>query len=259
MRHTPRRRFSQNFLVDPIAIERIVAAIGPRPDDALVEIGPGLGALTRPLAARVRRLEVIDIDRDIAARLEQEFAGKNVTVHAADVLAFDLSALGDNLRIVGNLPYHISTPILFHLASHAGIVRDIHVMLQREVVDRMVAAPGGPVYGRLSVMLQYRFVLEKLLEVPSGAFRPAPKVESAVVRLTPRDAGRQTARDEHLFARIVTAAFSQRRKTLHNALRGLLDDDGLRESGVAPGQRAQELPVAAFVRLADAALARQSG
>jgi len=176
VKHQPRKRFGQNFLVDAGVIAAIVAAIRPARDDVIVEIGPGLGALTRPLLAAVGQLHAIEIDRDLAAALKHEFA-PHLTVHAADVLAFDFATLGNGLRVVGNLPYNISTPLLFHLAGFCAQIRDIHVMLQQEIVARMVAAPSDSNYGRLSVMLQYRFELEKLIEVPAAAFDPAPKVE----------------------------------------------------------------------------------
>lgn len=259
MRHVPRRRFSQNFLVDPGVIQAIVDAIAPRAADLMVEIGPGLGALTVPLAARVETLHVIEIDRDIIARLQSTFAGGNVLIHAGDVLAFDFSGLGSPLRVIGNLPYHISSPILFRLAACADQLRDVHVMLQREVVDRMAAAPGDSEYGRLSVMLQYRFEIEKLLAVPACAFEPSPKVDSAVARLTPLDADRPRARDEELFGRVVAAAFSQRRKTLRNTLRDWLDANAFQRIGINPQARAQELPVTDFVRISDAVTAREAG
>src|SRR6185295_8825342 len=174
-----------NFLTDESVIAAIVVAIAPQPRDLLVEIGPGLGALTRPLAALLDHLHVVEIDRDIIARLRIEFPAARVTVHEGDALKFDFSALGNRLRVIGNLPYNISTPLLFHLAQHAGAVHDLHVMLQKEVVDRMVAAPSSSEYGRLSVMLQYRFEMERVLDVPPTAFHPVPKVESAVVRMMP--------------------------------------------------------------------------
>ena len=201
MRHIPRKRFGQNFLVDEAAIAAIVAAIAPQPRDRLVEIGPGLGALTRPLSGRLEHLHAIEIDRDIIARLRAELPAARVTLHEGDALRFDFSALGPRLRVVGNLPYNISTPLLFHLAQHAAAIFDIHVMLQKEVVERMVAAPSTAEYGRLSVMLQYRFEMEKLLDVPPAAFRPAPKVESAVVRMTPFARLPHPARDEALFGK----------------------------------------------------------
>ena len=249
MRHQPRKRFGQHFLIDNNVIEAIVAAIRPAHGDHLVEIGPGLGALTRSLIAAAGRLVAIEIDRDLAAALEKE-CGEALTLHRADVLKFDFTALGNDLRIVGNLPYNISTPLLFHLADCAHRIRDIHVMLQREVVARMVAAPSESNYGRLSVMLQYRFGLEKIFEVPASAFQPVPQVDSAVVRLTPLMPLREPACNEALFARIVAAAFSQRRKTLRNSLGKFIAEAEFAEVALAPTARAQDLSVAQFVALA---------
>jgi 16S rRNA (adenine1518-N6/adenine1519-N6)-dimethyltransferase len=249
--HRPRKRFSQNFLVDRAIIGDIIAAISPQPDDVMVEIGPGLAALTRPLAAAVNLLHVVEIDRDIVARLRDMFAPERVVIHEGDALELDFSQLGAPLRVVGNLPYHISTPLLFHLADSALMLRDIHVMLQKEVVDRMVAVPGSSEYGRLSVMLQYRFEMEKLIDVPPCAFRPPPKVESAVVRMLPHEANALCARDERLFAETVAAAFSQRRKTLRNTLAQVLAPDDLAGLGIDPQRRAQTLTIADFVKIAD--------
>jgi 16S rRNA (adenine1518-N6/adenine1519-N6)-dimethyltransferase len=249
--HVPRKRFGQNFLVSPGVVAKIVDAVAPQPADHLVEIGPGLGALTTPLLERVDRLHVVEIDRDLIARLRANASPEKLIIHEGDALAFDFSALGENLRVVGNLPYNISTPLLFHLARHAGHVRDMHFMLQREVVDRMVAAPGGSEFGRLSVMLQYRFEIERLFLVPPGAFNPAPKVDSAVIRMQPRPAQRLAARDDDLLAKVVTAAFSQRRKMLRNTLRELLAEDELVSLGIAPTRRAEELAVGDYVRIAN--------
>ena len=258
MRHVPRKRFGQNFLTDESVIAAIVDAIAPQPRDLLAEIGPGLGALTRPLARALEHLHVIEIDRDIIAWLRTEFPTTRVTVHEGDALEFDFTALGAPLRVVGNLPYNISTPLLFHLARHAGAIRDIHAMLQKEVVQRMIAAPSSSEYGRLSVMLQYRFEMESVLEVPATAFDPVPKVESAVIRLTPYSRLPHPARDETAFGKIVAAAFSQRRKTLRNALKGYFGAADFERLGVDAGLRAQDLGIADFVRLADAA-GRSSG
>jgi 16S rRNA (adenine1518-N6/adenine1519-N6)-dimethyltransferase len=252
MRHVPRKRFGQHFLVDESVVDAILAAVAPRRGDLVVEIGPGLGALTRPLAARLDHLHVVEIDRDITARLRAEFPPARVTVHEGDALRTDFSALGTDLRVIGNLPYNISTPLLFHLARHAGSVRDIHVMLQREVVERMVAAPSSTEYGRLSVMLQYRFGMERILDVPAEAFRPAPRVESAVVRMAPLAPLPHPARNEGALGTIVAAAFSQRRKTLRNALKGHFMAADFERLGIDGGLRAQDLAVADFVRLADA-------
>jgi 16S rRNA (adenine1518-N6/adenine1519-N6)-dimethyltransferase len=258
MRHVPRKRFGQNFLVDESIIAAIVAAIAPQPRDLMVEIGPGLGALTRPLAARLDHLHVVEIDRDITVRLRTAFPPARVTVHEGDALRFDFSALGARLRVVGNLPYNISTPLLFHLARHAGAIQDIHVMLQKEVVARMVAAPSTAEYGRLSVMLQYRFEMERVLDVPAGAFRPAPRVESAVVRMAPFARPPHPARDERCLGKIVAAAFGHRRKTLRNALKGYFTAGDFERLGADGGLRAQDLSIEDFVRLADEILKREN-
>ncbi len=254
--HVARRRFGQHFLVDRHYIEHIVAALDPRPDDNVVEIGPGLGALTGPLLERVKRLAVIEIDRDLAARMAAEHPAERLTLYNADALDFDFGSLGTNLRVVGNLPYNISSPLLFHLAQYEATLFDLTLMLQREVVERMGAAPATPAYGRLSVMLQVRFRIERLFTVPPGAFHPAPQVDSAVVRLTPLRDARPSLADEALFARIVAAAFGQRRKTLRNALKTLASEADLERAGIAPGARGETLSVADFVRLANALNAR---
>ncbi len=251
MKHIPRKRFGQHFLTDQSVIAQIVAAIRPQPDDAMVEIGPGLGALTAPLAAVLHRLHVIEIDRDIIARLQRAYPPERVAVHAGDVLEFDFAALTGELRVVGNLPYNISTPLLFHLAGYAAQIRDLHFMLQREVVERMVAAPGGGDYGRLSVMLQYRFGMEMLFEVPPDAFEPLPRVESAVVRMRPRPRADLAAANMAGLELVVRRAFSQRRKTLRNSLAGLLEAEDYAALGIAPGLRAENLSVAEFVAISN--------
>ena len=251
MGHQPRKRFGQNFLQKQEVIDDILHAIGPRPDDLMVEIGPGLGALTTPLSKALNQLHVIELDRDIVKVLREKHAGGNVVIHEGDALKFDFACLGKNLRVVGNLPYNISTPLLFHLAEHIGSVRDIHAMLQKEVVERMVAAPDTSAYGRLSVALQYRFDMEKVLDVGPDAFYPQPKVESAVIRMTPRENREPAAVDEALFARIVTTAFSQRRKTLRNTLRNILDIADFEALGINPSARAETLSVSDFVRIAN--------
>jgi len=250
LRHVPRKRFAQNFLIDDAAIAAIVDAIAPRPRDRMVEIGPGLGALTRPLASQVEHLHVIEIDRDLAARLRAAFPPGRVTVHEGDALRFDFSALGPGLRVVGNLPYNISTPLLFQLARHTAAIEDIHVTLQKEVVERMVARPSTSEYGRLSVMLQYRFRMEPVLELAANSFRPAPKVESAVVRMVPYSRLPHPAADEAVFGRIVAAAFARRRKTLRNALKGYFSTGDFHRLRVDAGLRAQDLSLEDFVRLA---------
>lgn len=256
--HQPRKRFGQNFLVSPGVIRKIVEAIAPRPGDTVVEIGPGLGALTEPLLGKLEQLHVVEIDRDLIARLRQRFAPERLVIHEGDALEFDFGALKEagplkTLKIVGNLPYNISSPLLFHLAEVADKVSEMHFMLQKEVVDRMVAAPGTGDYGRLSVMLQYRFHMERLFVVPPGAFDPAPKVDSAIVRLIPRKLGAgEAARDEALFGRVVAAAFSQRRKMLRNTLREFGGETLLQAQGIAPTARAETLAVADYIRLANA-------
>lgn len=254
-RHVARKRFGQNFLIDAQVIGGIVAAVAPQRDDLVVEIGPGLGALTEPLLQRLDHLHVVEIDRDIVARLRQRFPADRLSIHAGDALAFDfgsLAAAGRKLRVVGNLPYNISTPLLFHLAQFADRVYDMHFMLQKEVVERMVAESGSADYGRLSVMLQYRFVMDWLLDVPPESFDPAPKVDSAVVRLIPRAPGELAARDAARFAALVAAAFSQRRKMLRNTLKGSVDEALFARLGIAPTARAETLSVADYVRLANA-------
>lgn len=251
MGHIPRKRFGQHFLTDQAVIAEIVAAIHPLAEDAMVEIGPGLEALTAPLAALLRHLEVIEIDRDIAARLRRAYPPDRVLVHEGDVLDFDFSALPANLRVVGNLPYNISTPLLFHLARYADRIRDMHFMLQKEVVERMVARPGGADYGRLSVTLQYRFDMELLLEVGPNAFSPPPQVDSAVVRMLPRPRAQLTAASQPALEQVVRRAFAQRRKTLRNSLAGLLAAEDYAALGIAPGLRAQNLAVAEFVAIAN--------
>jgi 16S rRNA (adenine1518-N6/adenine1519-N6)-dimethyltransferase len=250
--HQPRKRFGQSFLVDPHYVARIVDAIAPRPADNLVEIGPGQAALTRPLIAAAGHLTAIEIDRDLAAHLAAEFVPEALTLHVADALDFDFGTLGPALRVVGNLPYNISSPLLFHIAQFESQLADVHVMLQREVVARMTAQPATPDYGRLTVMLQARFRVTRLFTVPAGAFRPAPKVESAVARLVPLGASKPRIADAALFARVVAAAFGQRRKTLRNALSTLCDATALANAGIDPAARGEVLGVADFVRLANA-------
>ncbi|MBS1229698.1 MAG: dimethyladenosine transferase [Proteobacteria bacterium] len=253
--HIARKRFGQNFLVDRQVISDIVSAVAPKRDDCVVEIGPGLGALTDPLLQRLDHLHVVEIDRDIVARLRPRYSPQKLTIHEGDALDFDFSSLvdgsGRKLHVVGNLPYNISTPLLFHLAGFAGCVYDMHFMLQKEVVERLVAEPGTSDFGRLSVMLQYRFVMDQLLDVPPECFSPAPKVDSAVVRLIPRPPDELSARDEARFAALVSAAFAQRRKMLRNNLKGILGDSGFAQLGIAPTARAEELSVADYIRIAN--------
>jgi 16S rRNA (adenine1518-N6/adenine1519-N6)-dimethyltransferase len=252
-----KKRFGQHFLTDRHYRRRIAAAIGPKAGDSMVEIGPGAGALTAELAPALDRLHVVEIDRDLAADLAQRFAPEKVIVHEADALEFDFEALPAPLRVVGNLPYNVSTPILFRIAAIAPRLEDAVFMLQKEVVERMVAAAGTPEYGRLSVMLQYRFAMALVLRVPPGAFTPPPKVDSAVVRMVPLAEDRPRARDEAFFGKLVAAAFSQRRKTLRNAARDLLAPEAFARAQIDPGRRGETLSVAEFIALADAGAARR--
>jgi len=254
--HIPRKRFGQNFLQDAHVIESIVNAVHPTADDTVVEIGPGLGALTRPLLSRVNRLHEVEIDRDIIAKLKREFSSAPLVIHEGDALAFDFATLGDRLKIVGNLPYNISTPLLFHLASYGQRVIDMHFMLQKEVVERMVAQPSCADFGRLSVMLQYRYEMEQILAVPPDAFWPPPKVDSAVVRMIPVPGRCGLVRDEPLFERIVAQAFGQRRKTLRNNLKGLLDDADYAALSIDPTLRAENLATEQYVALVNYLSAR---
>ncbi|WP_028917192.1 16S rRNA (adenine(1518)-N(6)/adenine(1519)-N(6))-dimethyltransferase RsmA [Pseudoxanthomonas sp. J35] len=253
--HTPKKSLGQNFLHDRSYIERIVQAIDPQPGDRVVEIGPGQGALTLPLLRRHGALTVIEFDRDLVGPLAAmaEGVGELAIVHR-DVLQVDLTALagGERIKLAGNLPYNISSPILFHALEHAAAIRDMVFMLQKEVVDRMGAGPGSKVYGRLSVMLQAYCTVTPLFVVPPGAFRPAPKVDSAVVRLVPRDPATIAIRDRERFANVVRAAFGQRRKTLRNALNGVCDAAQFDAAGVSADARAEQIDVAAFIRLANA-------
>ena len=254
-----RRRFGQNFLHDPAIIERIVAAVAPRPSDALLEIGPGLGALSQPLFAAAGRLDVIEIDRDLVAQLRQRYQGQsNFHLHEGDALEFDYAALarerGQRLRVIGNLPYNISTPLMFQLLKRSAQIQDMHFMLQKEVVDRIVAAPGSKRYGRLGVMLAPRVRATALIDVGPGAFRPAPKVWSSVVRLEVLAEAPAWA-SEPWYGAVVTAAFGQRRKTLRNALAAQLTAAQIEAAGVDPGARAETLAADAFGRLALAAAA----
>jgi 16S rRNA (adenine1518-N6/adenine1519-N6)-dimethyltransferase len=250
--HVARKRFGQNFLADPHYVRRIIDAVDPRPGENLVEIGPGLAAITGGLIERAGHITAIEIDRDLAARLRETFTPKQLSLHEVDALEFDFASLGLDLRVVGNLPYNISSPLLFHLAEFDDRLRDLHVMLQREVVARMCAEPGTADYGRLTVMLQVKFAIRRLFIVPPGAFRPAPKVDSAIARLVPLGAAKPHITDSALFARVVAAAFGQRRKTLRNALSTICDEAALRRIGIDPGIRGETLPVGDFVRLANA-------
>ncbi|MES2481605.1 MAG: 16S rRNA (adenine(1518)-N(6)/adenine(1519)-N(6))-dimethyltransferase RsmA [Pseudomonadota bacterium] len=256
MKHIARKRFGQHFLADGAIIDAIVRAIDPRPGDAMVEIGPGLAALTQPLVERLGRLTVIELDRDLAARLRQH---PQLEVVESDVLRVDFARLhalaGHKLRVVGNLPYNISTPILFHLLPVADCVADQHFMLQKEVIDRMVAAPATAAYGRLSVMLQWRYAMENVLFVPPESFEPPPRVDSAVVRMVPRATPAPV--DAALLSEVVQVAFSQRRKLLRHTLGKWLEQHG-HAAAFDTQRRAEEVPPDEFVALA-ASLAPAAG
>ena len=250
--HRARKRFGQHFLIDPGVVDAIVSAIAPQPGDKLLEIGPGTGALTEALARRADRLHLVELDRDLAERQRQRWRNdERVTVHEADALAFDYSALGTRLRVVGNLPYNVSTPLLFHLLEHRDALIDMHFMLQKEVVDRIAAAPGSKRYGRLSVALQTWFEAGALFDVPPEAFDPPPAVHSAVLRLLPRGEDALLPYDPAVLNRLLTAAFGQRRKTLRNALGNVVDASTLSETGIDPGARAETVDPQTWVRLAN--------
>ena len=248
-RHIPRKRFGQHFLVSPGVIGRIVDALDPKPGDTMVEIGPGLGALTLPLLERLDHLQVVELDRDLVTHWQKHALAPQLTVHASDALAFDFAKVGERFKVAGNLPYNISTPLLFHLADFSPQIERMVLMLQKEVVDRMVAEPSSAAYGRLSVGLQVRFRMYRLCTVPPGAFNPPPKVDSAVVVMQPLHEAAPHIADPARFDAVVTAAFGQRRKTLRNALSTLLDEAQIRAAGIDPAARAEQLPPEAFVTL----------
>ena len=253
MKHIPRKRFGQNFLTDGGVLQNIIRVIDPQPDDAMVEIGPGLAAMTKLLLESLKTLHVVELDRDLVARLEKTFDPRRLIVHAGDALQFDFAALpipaGQKLRIVGNLPYNISSPLLFLLALLAPLVQDQHFMLQKEVVERMAAPPGSKTYGRLSVMLQWRYRCEMLFIVPPEAFEPPPRVESAIVRMVPL-ADPLVCEQEKLEA-VVLKAFTQRRKVIRNCLAGMFDENALIDAGVDPQARPETIALAQYVALAN--------
>jgi 16S rRNA (adenine1518-N6/adenine1519-N6)-dimethyltransferase len=256
MKHTPRKRFGQNFLQDKNIIHNMVRAFNLQASDHVLEIGPGQGALTQVMLPMVRQLDAIEIDRDLHQGLLTTLASQHPTfkVHLLDALTCQLSdyltAPGEQLRVVGNLPYNISTPLLFHLLSQTSCIQDMHFMLQKEVVERMAAPVNSADYGRLSVMIQYYCHVDHLLGVPPTAFYPQPQVDSAVVRLTPRRREDLSRAGEEKFAEIVRQAFNQRRKTLHNSLKGLIDDQQLLTCGVQPSLRPQQITVENFIKIA---------
>jgi 16S rRNA (adenine1518-N6/adenine1519-N6)-dimethyltransferase len=252
MSHQARKRFGQHFLTATDVISDIVHAVAANADDTLVEIGPGQGALTIPLANTGAQLHAIEFDRDLAAPLRRRFAdAPNVTIHEFDALKFDYATLGSDLRIVSNLPYNISTPMLFRLIEYKSCIRDLHLMLQKEVVDRMAAVPGSKSYGRLSIMLGCHMEVQPLFDVPPGAFSPPPKVNSGVVALRPLPDDAFDVEDPGQFAALVAKAFSQRRKTIRNALKELVDTDQLLSVGIEPTDRPERVPIKDWVALAN--------
>lgn len=261
MHHRANKRFGQHFLHDRTVISRIVKAVNPSAHDHLVEIGPGLGAITLPLLEQVNELHAVELDRNVIPHLEEKVAASasagKLTIHSSDALKFDFRALaeqiGKPLRLVGNLPYNVSSPLLFHFLAFRDVIRDMHFMLQKEVVDRMVAPPGSKTYGRLSVMLAKDCDMQQLFVIRPGAFNPPPKVDSAIVRLRVLEEPPFPLPDRELFARLVTAAFAQRRKTLRNSISTFLDADAIAACGVDPQARAEALTAEAFGRLAVAA------
>jgi 16S rRNA (adenine1518-N6/adenine1519-N6)-dimethyltransferase len=257
--HRPRKRFGQHFLRDHGVVLGIVNAFAPRADDIAVEIGPGEGVLTRELVERVSPLHVVEFDRDLVSRLRAEFPAQRVIVHAADALAFDFRGLappGQRIRVIGNLPYNISTPLLFHLLDQIDGIADMVFMLQKEVVDRLAASSDTPDYGRLSVMIQWRLKVEPLFDVGPEAFHPPPKVDSAVVRLTPHATPPIAVRDPHVFAGVVRAAFANRRKMLRNNLKDIMTSDQLGALGIDPQRRAETLDLTEFALIANSLASR---
>ncbi|MBC3907026.1 16S rRNA (adenine(1518)-N(6)/adenine(1519)-N(6))-dimethyltransferase RsmA [Undibacterium umbellatum] len=253
MKHIPRKRFGQNFLTDELVLSNITRVINPRPGQAMVEIGPGLAAMTRQLLDGLTQLHVVELDRDLVARLKKNFSPEKLIVHEGDALQFDFASIpvpeGQKLRVVGNLPYNISSPLLFHLAEIAPLVEDQHFMLQKEVVERMVADPGSKTYGRLSVMLQVRYHMELMFIVPPEAFDPPPRVESAIVRMIPKPGA--VPCDIRKLEEVVTKAFSQRRKVVRNCVAGLLSEADLLACGVDPQLRPETIPLDAYVAMAN--------
>jgi 16S rRNA (adenine1518-N6/adenine1519-N6)-dimethyltransferase len=253
MKHIPRKRFGQNFLTDQAVLNDIIRTIDPQPDDTMVEIGPGLAAMTGLLLESLQQLHVVELDRDLVARLKKAFDPARLIVHAGDALQFDFGAIpvppGRKLRVVGNLPYNISSPLLFHLAGIAPQVQDQHFMLQKEVVERMVAAPGSKTYGRLSVMLQWRYHMDLMFVVPPTAFDPPPKVESAIVRMIP--VAQPLRCDRAKLEQVVLQAFSQRRKVIRNCVAGMFTESELIDAGVNPQDRPEAVSLEQFVALAN--------
>ncbi|MDX1444398.1 MAG: 16S rRNA (adenine(1518)-N(6)/adenine(1519)-N(6))-dimethyltransferase RsmA [Gammaproteobacteria bacterium] len=262
--HRAKKRFGQHFLHDPSAIDRIIGAVNPQPGENLIEIGPGLGAITTHLLEKAQTLHVVELDRDVIPHLQEKCRGVGeLVVHQGDALKFDFGTLADEigspLRLVGNLPYNVSSPLLFHFLKYRAVIRDMHFMLQKEVVDRMAAPPGSKTYGRLSVMLAADCRITPLFTIRPGAFNPPPKVDSAVVRLQVLDEPAFPLPDRALFQKVVTQAFSQRRKTLRNTLKGLIDADTIAACGIDPGLRPEAIAPADFGCLAAALAGHEAG
>ena len=251
MKHVAKKKFGQNFLKDSSIIHSIIQSIQPLQDDLLVEIGPGLGALTKPLLEKTKHLFAIELDRDIVNWMQNQYSKNNITIFNEDVLNFNFHQFDKKIRIVGNLPYNISTPILFKCIEDIKIITDLHFMLQKEVVDRMIAAPSSSEYGRLSVMLQYYFAMEHLVHVPKESFDPEPKVESSFVRLIPYDNYPFVANNIDQFGKIVKEAFSQRRKTIRNTLKNFMNANDFENIDINPQLRAENLSVSDFVKISN--------
>lgn len=250
--HRARKRFGQHFLIDPGVIDAIVRAVHATKDDIVVEIGPGHGAITTTLARAAGHLHAVELDRDLVTKLSRQFEGNpNVTIHSADALTFDFSVLGDRLRIVGNLPYNISTPLLFHLLEYRERIADMHFMLQKEVVERMAAGPGSKRYGRLGIMLGCHLNIESLFDVNRTAFDPPPDVLSAIVRLDPLPPGTFSIKDEAVLSKLVTAAFSKRRKTIRNALKDEVSAEDLDVIGIDAGLRPEQIGISDYIALSN--------
>jgi 16S rRNA (adenine1518-N6/adenine1519-N6)-dimethyltransferase len=253
MKHVARKRFGQNFLTDKQVLSDIIDAIAPRQGETMVEIGPGLAAMTALLLKQLDHMHVVELDRDLVTRLEKAYPRERLTVHSGDALKFDFGAIpvaeGQKLRVVGNLPYNISSPLLFHLADFAHLIEDQHFMLQKEVVERMVAEPGSKTYGRLSVMLQWRYDMSLMFIVPPTAFDPPPQVESAIVRMVP--VKQQLPCDAKRLEAVVAKAFSQRRKVIRNCVAGMFTEAQLVEAGIDPSVRPEAVSLAQYVALAN--------
>ena len=251
-RHHTKKRFGQHFLIDQQIVHAIVSNINPKPDDVIIEIGPGNGVLTKPIAQSKPNLHIVELDRDLIPTLERKFSHyPNISIHQGDALKFDYSSIGKKLRIIGNLPYNISTPLMFHLIQFKNNIYDQHFMLQKEVANRLAASPGGKNYGRLSIMFGTYMDTYNLFDVPAKAFNPAPRVISSVVKIKPKPNNQIIIKNPAILSKIVTQAFSQRRKTLRNSLKGLISDKIMIEMGLSPSQRAEEVPILTWSKLAN--------